>query len=93
MSIPRNVAAHIAALIGGTQDWEVVDISEGDHVFARPIRAISFAVDGDIVLEKADGTDGTIPAGHLSTGVLHPINGATAVRETVTTADDIIGWF
>lgn len=88
--------------IRGAEDWEVVEFDSGStseeaadetHSFERPTRGLSWATDGVVVVVKANGQQGTIPAGSLAAQQIHPIRGVTAIVEEGTTATGIIGWF
>lgn len=77
----------------GSKKSEIVDLGEGNHVFAGDgVRGVSFGTAGDLVVIRPDGSTDTFPEGNLAAGGIHPI-WCTAIVAELTTAENIVGHY
>lgn len=73
---------------------ELVDITAADHVFSQgPVRAISFAVAGDLkVTTPYNSAAIVIPSGALAAGIQHGLVVKSVVK-VGTLATGIVGYY
>ncbi len=67
-------------------------ITPSDATELNPTRGISFAAEGALAVEDAEGNSVTIPSGALAAGVIHPLS-LKKVKATGTTATGIVGYW